>query len=239
MNITSFIIILTFLSPLSAQTEETEKFTSAKEAFEKIQEMILKEHVGNVSEEELYLAATRGMLKALNRNGQNWNALMSPAQLKHMASSLKTEESHGIGVAVKFYPRKGAARIQQILEGSPAEKSGLQVGDQIVRVEGKTYRDPLKMHNKIKGPEGEKVTVTILRNKNVFEKTLVREKVGWSPVISKVSDVTHDNSSTKKVGFLRIRSFTPDSPEVLKAPHSTQFGTRNCSRPKKQHGRHL
>lgn len=185
------------------------RFSEARANFERVRRMILTEHMGDIDEQRLYLAATRGMLEALNEpGGHRWNALLSPNEMKEFAVSLRRSVT-GIGVNIKFIPSTGTAYIQQVLEGSPAFEAGIREGDQIIAVNGTFYKGKTQMDlsRDIRGPAGKSVELKILRGAKVFDKVVVRKKVTWGPVESKFAG---------NIGILKIRSFTQGSPDAVK-----------------------
>ncbi len=96
------------------------------------------------------------------------------------------------------------------IEGSPAEKAGLRPGDRILRVNGEDIRQ-LSLDeavNKIKGPRGTKVTLTILRDgqSQPFDVEITRSEVRLQTV------------STTLVGdyaYVRISLFSEVTNEEL------------------------
>lgn len=79
-----------------------ENFTHAKENFLKVKELLLKNyHDSSLSEEQLYFAATQGMINHLNKNSHQWNKLISPTELQEMQIDLKGQLS-GIGIIFKL-----------------------------------------------------------------------------------------------------------------------------------------
>lgn len=182
-------------------------FSEAKQNFERVQSMILREHMADIDQEKLYRAATEGMLRALNENGDRWNALLNPHEMQQFAVSLQGEIT-GIGIGIKFIPETGTSYIQHVLKDSPAAESDLQVGDQILAVNGKLFKgkETIDLLNEIRGPAGEKVNLKVLRGDQILEKTIERKKVAWGAVDSQVAD---------HVGILRIRSFTQSSPDLV------------------------
>jgi len=67
--------------------------------------------------------------------------------------------------------------VGDVVEGSPAEKAGLQRGDVIVEVEGKKIEEPSQLRNMVAGFEpGKEVTVKIIReNKTEIKKVAISE----------------------------------------------------------------
>jgi len=91
-------------------------------------------------------------------------------------------EYAGIGVSV-YYTDQGI-QIKEIYKGFSADKSGLKAGDIVVSVDGQSLknmeRDELSMF--LKGTPNTKVNAKILRQGQILDKVLVREKVVVNPV---------------------------------------------------------
>ena len=91
-------------------------------------------------------------------------------------------EYAGIGVSV-YYTGKGI-QLKEIYKGFSADKSGLKAGDIIISVDGQSLknmeRDELSMF--LKGTPNTRVNAKVLRQGQVIDKILVREKVEVNPV---------------------------------------------------------
>ena len=91
-------------------------------------------------------------------------------------------EYAGIGVSV-YYIDKGI-QLKEIYKGFSADKSGLKAGDIIISVDGQSLknmeRDELSMF--LRGTPNTKVNAKVLRQGQVIDKILVREKVEVNPV---------------------------------------------------------
>lgn len=192
------------------KNQPEERFAEGKINFEKVKEMLLKQHFNaKLTDEDLYRAATQGMLSALNPGSQTWNKLITPTELKEMEGDLKGEIS-GVGVEMKFDDATGMARIIRVLPGTAAENAGLKSGDQIVSVNGRLYKGLQfrDMVYDIRGKTGEKVKMKILRGDEIVSKTLTREKVAWEPV--------EWSLFPNGVGVLSVRYFSETTPRLLR-----------------------
>ena len=103
--------------------------------------------------------AIRGMLASLN---DAHTVYIDPEQYKLEQSDLRGRFD-GIGAQVTV--ENNQLTIVRPIEGSPAEKAGLQPGDKIVKIDGE---DAGKLTlpeavNKIRGPKGTTVVLTVLR----------------------------------------------------------------------------
>ncbi len=83
------------------------------------------------SNAELTQAAIRGMLGSL---GDPYTTYLSPAEINSLEESLKGGDFGGIGVYIVQDPRNKHILVEPI-EGTPAYKAGVKVGDRIMRVD--------------------------------------------------------------------------------------------------------
>lgn len=81
----------------------------------------------------------------------------------------------------------GGARITSVVDGSPAEKAGLEKGDIVVAFGGDTVRGPVSLTKKIRDHEpGDSVKLTVLRDgrRQSFDVELARRSAQWSGAYS-------------------------------------------------------
>jgi RNA polymerase sigma factor (sigma-70 family) len=83
-----------------------------------------------------------------------------------------------IGIGVHFEPVGDHLRIGQLTPGAPAARAGLEIGDIVTAVDG-TPVGPLGLEGviaRLRGPRGAPVTLTLLRDGQLVDLTLVRDK---------------------------------------------------------------
>ncbi|HEU0169142.1 MAG TPA: S41 family peptidase [Chloroflexota bacterium] len=105
-------------------------------------------------------AAMTGMANSLNDCLTHY---YDPASLTQRQAELNGQQNFaGIGVLMKNIP--GHPTVLRILDG-PAKSSGLQPGDEIVAVDGKSTQGQAfeDVRNSIRGPAGQAVTLTVKR----------------------------------------------------------------------------
>lgn len=84
-----------------------------------------------------------------------------------------------IGIEIARF-KDGTVRITQVLDGSPAYKDGLRVGDVIQSVDGHAalrYEDIFELRRRIWGEAGERVKIVIRRDKLSSTSTVLRKKM--------------------------------------------------------------
>lgn len=127
--------------------------------------------------------------------------------------TMTTGKYNGIGIVTGN--RSGRITVMGIDEGTPAEKSGLRIGDEIVKVDGielnnKKGIDPGKL---IKGQTGTIVKLTVKRyGSNKLEEISVARDV------VKMKNVTYFGMINDEVGYIDLKDFNSTaSKEVRQA----------------------
>lgn len=117
--------------------------------------------------------------------------------------TMTTGRYNGIGALIGT--RQGKSIVMMVYEGTPAEKAGLQIGDEILKVDGvdiKTRRemDPGKL---LRGQTGTAVKLTINRygQKGPMDLSVMRDVV-------KMTNVPFYGMITDEVGYIDLKDFT-------------------------------
>jgi carboxyl-terminal processing protease len=136
----------------------------AKEVYEQLRvfsealDLVKENYVRDVEDNKLMEGAISGMLKTLDPH----SSYLDPEGYKEL--QVETKGSFG-GVGVEITIRDGLLTVVSPLEGTPAYELGIQAGDHIVRVDGQPTKDMSLMEavQKMRGPKGSKVVLTIMR----------------------------------------------------------------------------
>ena len=125
----------------------------------------------------------------------------------------------GIGIYMVKNTEKDLVQVLSPIRESPAEKAGIKAGDLITKVNGVSYTaDQMsEMANTIKGEEGSKVTIEVLRGEQILTFEVTREKVNTNPVYSEKLE--------NDIGYLEITSFDEGVAEDFKAKYQTALIT--------------
>ena len=115
----------------------------------------------------------------------------------------------GIGVYMGF--KNGNVNVMSVMPGSPGEEAGLQAGDSIIAVDGKSVSEisPDEIALKIRGESGTKVDLLIHRE-GYEDKTytITRDIIKVKTVADKMID--------DKIGYIRITSFSENTGDEFK-----------------------
>lgn len=122
----------------------------------------------------LMRGAISGMLAA---TGDKHTSYMNPEQFEQANAEMSGEEYTGIGAWVNTTGEY--IEVVSPMKNSPAEKAGLKAKDVVIAIDGEDMTGipgDLALQ-KILGPAGEAVTLTIRRGEEILEFTIVREKI--------------------------------------------------------------
>ena len=129
--------------------------------------------------------ALHGLLESLDPN----SSYLSPAEYKDYKSH-KTEARGDIGAAIS--KRFGYAAVISVVPGGPADKAGLENGDIIEAIDGKSTRDMslAEIATELSGQPGSNVNLSIVRARRAEPQrvTVTRDVITLPPVSEKMLD---------------------------------------------------
>ena len=126
---------------------------------------------------------------------------------------MQTGEYGGVGASIET--RNGRTVVVDLLEGEPAARAGIQLGDVVKRVDGRSLEglDQEQIGDLLQGATGTQVEVDVERpgTRELLSFELQRQKV-------KVPDVPYQGMLSERTGYLALSSFTKTASfEVRKA----------------------
>lgn len=186
------LVLMLMLSSFSAFAEEEETINEA--LLEQILEYIEDYHYYEVDRETLIQGAYKGILDTLDKH----SVYYSEEEYSEFVSTLNGEF---IGVGVYIEEHEGYVKVISPIQGLPADLAGILTGDLITHVDGESTKDYTfeAAIDLILGEEDTPVTLTINRNGEVFDVTIIRKKI-------EVPDVEYEMLEDG-VGYLRIIQF--------------------------------
>ncbi|SFM81896.1 S41 family peptidase [Thermodesulforhabdus norvegica] len=206
----SGVIFLVFMASLigycagrDQRSSEDDIFSQLK-LFTDVMDLVQEQYVEEVEPSRLIQGAIKGMLQELDPH----SAFMTPDEYRELQVET-TGEFGGIGIEITI--RDGILTVVAPLEGTPADKAGIQPNDQIIRIDGEPTKDMSLMEavKRLRGKEGTKVTITILREgvARPFDVELVRDIIR----VRSIKYVTLEPG----FGYVRITSFQSDTSSEL------------------------
>jgi carboxyl-terminal processing protease len=168
-------------------------------------ELIEDDYYRPVGKHELIDSSLQGMVRGLRRDHHDrFSEYFSPQALEGFNEEIEGRFS-GVGLGVA--KARDGLSVQSVFKGSPAERAGIEVGETIVSVEGRSIAglSAEAAAERIKGPEGTEVTVGVRSGPRAKPRPtqLTREQISVPVVSSRLKTV-----NGKKLGYLRMSSFT-------------------------------
>jgi len=164
-------------------------------------------YVEEVDPAELIDSAIEGLLVDLDPHSNYLDA-------KRSAETNERYRGEYFGIGISFAIRDGFITVISPIEGSPSDRLGIRAGDRIVKIEGESARGISEndVFEKLRGPEGTKVHVTIERDgrDEPLEIDIVREKIPLRSV--PYSFMLEDNT-----GYVRMILFSANTGDELEA----------------------
>jgi carboxyl-terminal processing protease len=182
-----------------------DEFALYLEAWEAIREDYVDQ--GQVDPERQTYGAIRGMLDSLGDEGHT--RFLTPEEVQSNREDLAGEY---VGVGIQLEDREDEVVVAAPIDGSPADRAGIQPGDVILAVDGQDVSglELTEVVERVKGDEGTSVTLTVERGDRELEFSLDRAEVrvpavSWMPIPG------------TEAAQLRLASFSADASEELAA----------------------
>lgn len=195
-----FILTLSFalisaITPAEAKKNTDDIYTQL-ELMSNIIEKVNAYYVDDVSDTKLIENAISGMLTELDPH----SSYLPPKSYDEMQE--QTQGEFG-GLGIEVTSDKGAVKVVAPIEGTPADKAGVEAGDYIIKIDGEDIQGQSLSDSveKMRGMVGTKIVVTIYRESTskTFDITIVRAKIKIRPVRSELK--------ADGIGYVRVTTF--------------------------------
>ena len=203
--ITSIVTIVWIYG--SAELSSTEsaigsaaKSSSLSAKLSVIRNKIDQEYIGEIDENDLIEGAIKGYVSGLN---DEYTEYLTVNEMSSFTEDIEGEFV-GIGVYITKDTENNTILVYGTIPDSPAQASGLKTGDIITSVDGVECNgdDYDTITNSIKGVEGTKVTIGILRDGEELSFEIERKTVEVKHVTSQKLE--------NNIGYIYISSFEGD-----------------------------
>jgi carboxyl-terminal processing protease len=141
-----------------------------------------------------------------------YTRFMDPKQFNSLDEQIRGELS-GVGIQLEVPEDTKILTVNKPMPNTPAFKAGVQVGDQILAIDGKSTKGMTvdAARDLIRGKEKTKVVLRLRRQgKGEFDQTLVREKIELQTV-----DYTLRQEAGKRIGYIRLSDFSEHAHEQM------------------------
>ena len=173
---------------------------------ESFKTMIEQKYIGEIDEEKMIDGAIKGYVEGL---GDPYTEYLTKEEMKDFMEETNSEYV-GIGVYLTKNKTDNTILVVGVMKGSPALEAGMQAGDIIEKVDdiiytGEQMDDAIKI---MKGEEGTKVKVTVIRDGKEIDLNIVRRKITIEHV---ASQMLKDN-----IAYIQVDSFDSGVAESFK-----------------------
>jgi carboxyl-terminal processing protease len=186
------VVCLTLGSPLLAYAGENDMLPE-------VRDLLKEKFVDPVPDQVLNAPTIKDML---NKLGDRNTQYLTKSDYDQFLSTLDRSFS-GVGIELEMVPE--GVKVTKVMAGYGAEKSGVKAGDIIIEAEGNSFAGKSNEYcvTQLRGAEGSKVRVKILRGTATLSLELERMVVTLPLVESKVLD--------DHIGYIAIYSFGADA----------------------------
>jgi carboxyl-terminal processing protease len=170
--------------------------------FAEVMERVKRDYVEPLEDGELLESAIRGMVNDLDAHSQYLDAD------EYRAIRISTTGSY-TGVGVEIDEIDGAIKVITPITGSPAARSGIRSGDQIIAVDGIAVETD-HLHETIgrmRGRPGSRISITVLRDDEAFTHEIRREVIRVASV--------HYQTLDPSYGYVRLSQFSETTAREL------------------------
>ena len=200
----------------------TQKINNNVSEIESIYNTLLEEYIDEIDEDQLKDAAINGMFSLL---GDDFSLYYD----EQVSDTLKEElEGYFYGIGVEIYrdEESGKVIINKVFEGSPADKAGLQAGDEYLKVDNidvstKTLSEIAEIITK---GDNKTYTITVKRDNQEIETKVTSGKV---EIPSVTSEVLEENG--RKIGYIQISIFASNTDEQFEK-HLKELENQNIDK---------
>ena len=165
---------------------------------------LLANYDGDLDRKALMYGAARGMVEAA---GDEYTVFFDPKEAEQFDSDMSGSIGGGIGAQIGV--RSDRVTLVKIIEGTPAERSGLLAGDAVLEINGQSTKGYTTEQavEKIRGEIGTTVKLQIDRGGEVKDFSITREEITSPSVTKEVKD---------NVGIITISRFDQDTPSLVR-----------------------
>ncbi|MEX2415175.1 MAG: S41 family peptidase [Paenibacillaceae bacterium] len=202
IRVALIVVLLTgFLSPpfigeLRAETDKQK---------DEIVNLIINNHVSGIAKSQLNTENIDTIISSL---GDPYTQYFTPDEWKQFMNML---ENNYVGIGIRVGSDERGFYVNEVFPDTPALGAGMQDGDYIIAVEGKSTQGITtdELIAQITGVEGTEVQITIQRDTRKINLNMARKAIHIPALTSRLFD--------NGTGYIRVSSFSSDADELFAA----------------------
>ena len=158
---------------------------------------------GEISEQDILDGQKAGLVRAA---GDPFTEYLSPSETEDFNEGLNGQFE---GIGAELGKEGSFVIIVSPIKGTPADRADIQPQDVIIEIDGESAADISisEAVNRIRGPKGETVTLTIIRSGEQLEVPIVRDTISIASVEATIEG---------DLGILTISRFGDDTSQLAK-----------------------
>ncbi|KAF2285572.1 hypothetical protein GH714_005580 [Hevea brasiliensis] len=162
--------------------------------------------------EETYMAI-RKMLASLD---DPFTRFLEPEKFKSLRSGTQGALT-GVGLSIGYPTGSDGSPAGLVVisaaPGGPASRAGILSGDVILAIDD-TSTESMGIYDaadRLQGPEGSSVELTVRSGPEVKHLALIRERVSLNPVKSRLCEIPGSGKDSPRIGYIKLSSFNQNA----------------------------
>uniref|UniRef100_M1AGE6 C-terminal processing peptidase n=1 Tax=Solanum tuberosum TaxID=4113 RepID=M1AGE6_SOLTU len=158
-------------------------------------------------------AAIKKMLATLD---DPFTRFLEPEKFKSLRSGTQNALT-GVGLSIGYPSGKNETAFGLVVisasPGGPANRAGISSGDIILQIDN-TSTENMGIYDaaeRLQGPEGSGVELTVLRGSETRKLPLIREKVSLNPVKSRICKLPTGGDDAPQIGYIKLSTFNQNA----------------------------
>lgn len=185
-----------FLLTGDVSEDSKENINTISNALKDFRKLIDEYYIGDIDEQKVVDETIKGYINGLD---DEYSEYMTASEWEEYQINALGNYV-GIGIYMSQDTMENVVIVEPI-EGSPAEEVGLKADDIIAEVDGESIQgmDTAAVANKIKGEEGTKVTLKVVRNNQYIQYDVERKSIKVYHVKNKMLE--------NNIGYIKLSTF--------------------------------
>lgn len=196
MTVSVAMVLFIVAGALGVKASDKDGAYAQLGVYSEVLQRIRSEYVEEPNFQAVKHGALHGLLESLDAN----SSYLSPAEYKKYRE--QKEAKAGIGATIS--KRFGFAAVVSVIPGGPADRAGLQTGDIIEALEGRSTRNMsiAEVRNTLNGTKGSHVTFSVVRPRRAEPEKMViqRDEVAIPSTTEKVLE--------SNIGYIKVSALT-------------------------------